>query len=275
MLFPDAAVTKRDVIAYYRAIAGVLLPHIGDRALTLARFPAGVDAHGWYQVRCPGRPSWLRTIPVSMRRGETIDYCAIDDEAGLVWAANAGGIELHPFLWRAARPDEHDVVVFDLDPAPGAGLAGCAHVALALRDALESQGLASWPKTSGWKGLHVYVPVRPVAPSAARGFARAVSETAARDLPELVTIDSRYVERHGRVLIDWRQNDPRRSLIAPYSMRALRRPLVSTPLRWAEVERIRDSRAGFVFGPDDVRRRLDEHGDLFAGVLDTPQHLPA
>jgi bifunctional non-homologous end joining protein LigD len=262
VLFPRIGFTKRDLIEYVYAMAPYLLPHVADRPLTLARFPDGIDGRGWYQVRCPGRPAWVGTTPVPDNRGGVIDYCVVNDEAGLVWTANMGAIELHPFLWRTScrKPD---FVVFDLDPSPASGLAGCARVALEIRSHLARIGLDGLPKTSGFKGLHVYAPVRDVTWDESPDIARGIAES----LSDIATTKTAYAQRRGRVLVDWRQNDPRRSLIAAYSLRATPEPSVSTPLTWDEVKRIADAGELPRCGPLEIRERVDAVGDLFAGVV--------
>jgi bifunctional non-homologous end joining protein LigD len=261
VMYPRTGFTKGELIDYYRAVARWLLPHIAGRPLTLGRFPDGVDGPGWYQVRCPSRPPWMETIAVPARGGGAIDYCVVRDEAGLIWAANTGAIELHPFLWRS--PDEPDVVVFDLDPSREAGLRSCARLACELRAMIPSDALV---KMSGLKGLHVYVPVRDTTWAEARSFSRHVAERATAELPSLATTSPRLSERRGRVLVDWRQNDPRRSLIAPYSLRGTPEPAVSAPVSWDEVERIADTGVAPRFGPRDVLKRVESMGDLFEPV---------
>ncbi len=253
VLWPRTGFTKGDMVAYYQRVAPVLVPHIADRALTLGRFPGGVDAPGFAQTECRGRPPWVATVPVRLTGGEVRNYCLLNDERSLLWAVNLGSIELHPFLAAGKRPDEPLVVVFDLDPAEGADIVACARMALRLRAELERVGLHGFAKTTGSRGLHVYVPLNtPHTFDRTRDFA---SEIAAR--------------LGGAVGIDWRQNHPRRSTVAPYSLRTTERPLVSTPVTWEEVER-----GELRYGPDQVLDRVAQAGDLFRPVLELRQELP-
>ena len=271
VLWPRAGFTKGDLVDYYLGVAPALVPHLAGRALTLGRFPSGVDAHGFAQTECRGAPKWMTTAELPLRSGEVRRYCVVDDAASLAWVANLGTIELHPFLALAARPDEPTAVVFDLDPGAGAGMAECREVALELRTALAARRLESFAKTSGSAGVHVLVPVGPGHPYArTKPFARAVAEELAAARPDLVTAASRRGERRGRVLVDWLQNDRGRSTVAAYSPRATDRPSVSTPVTWDEVERA--SRLDFDAG--DVLRRVERIGDPLGGALDSGQRLP-
>ena len=257
--------TKGEMIAYYREVAPVLLPHLAGRAVTLARFPDGVDGPGWYQSNCPA--GGARTVSITGPSGKTVRYCLIEDEEALVWAANLGSIELHPFLARADAPDRPLALVFDLDPGPPAGLMACCEVARLLRERLSP--LQSFVKTSGAKGLHVYVPVEATY-AQTRPLARALAARLAEELPALVTDKPHKAQRAGKVFIDWGQNDPNRSTIAPWSLRATRAPLVSMPLRWEELSQPR----ALAFTPQRALERLRREGDLFRPVLELRQPLP-
>jgi bifunctional non-homologous end joining protein LigD len=260
--------TKGDVADYYTRVAPVLLPHVAGRAVTLARFPEGVDEYGWYQTNCRQHPDWLPTVRVG-----TQDYCTVSNLASLLWAVNVGTIELHPLPATQERPHEPTAVVFDLDPGPPAGLAACCEAACALRESLAALSLVSFPKTSGSLGIHVHVPLAPGHRFAdTKAFARRVAEELAAACPDLVVARQTQALRAGKVLVDWGQNDATRSLPAPYSLRAMRVPTAATPLAWQEVERGGD---GLVFGPDEVIERLERLGDLFAGALGAAQRLPA
>jgi bifunctional non-homologous end joining protein LigD len=260
VLYPEAGFTKRDLLAYYRGVAPVLLPHLADRALHLGRFPDGVEAGGWLQANCRGAPEWLRTHTITGKRGQALRFCVIEDLASLLWAANLGTLELHPFQATITHPDEPRAIVFDLDPGPGCDLRHCAHAALALRDALAP--LACCVKTSGVKGLHVYVPVNGGARFAeAKAFAREIARVLASRHPEALTDHMAKAERTGRVFVDTSQNDPGKQTVAPYSLRATSVPLVSAPLAWSELA------APMAVSPATVLERVARGGDLFADVL--------
>ena len=277
VLWPKAGFTKAELLAYYAHVAPALLPHIAGRPLTLGRFPEGVERYGWYQTECRGHPEWLRTLAVAGRTGKGQRYCVLDDLPSLLWAANIGGIELHPFLARADRIDEPTHVVFDLDPGPPAGTLECWEVALRLRRVLAEVGLESFPKTSGSVGAHVYVPLNADHTyDQTKSFARAVAHSLAGGHPDLVVATTGRAARTGKVLVDWGQNDRIKSLIAAYSLRAMPFPTVSTPLTWDEVERAVDERRPdtLAFGPEEVLERVDRCGDLFRPVLELAQTLP-
>jgi bifunctional non-homologous end joining protein LigD len=254
--WPAGGYTKADLVRWYRALAPALLPHLRDRPLTLWRFPSGVEGRGFWQNECRGAPDFVRVEEVRGQR-----FCVVESVEALDWVANLGTIELHPFAWRFAEPERADAVVFDLDPGPPAGLAECCEVALLLR---ERVGAGASAKTSGASGLHVYVPTRESF-AGTKARARRVAEELAAERPDLVVARQSRSERRGRVLVDWLQNDATRSTVAPYSLRALTWPTVSTPVTWDEVE-TRDP-ARLVFTPDDVLARLDRVGDLFAPIL--------
>jgi bifunctional non-homologous end joining protein LigD len=241
VLYPAVGFTKRDLIAYYTAVADVLLPHVAGRPLTLGRWPSGVDRRGFAQMECRGAPEWMRTEPLTLASGAVRHYCVVDDLPSLVWVANLGTIELHPY------PDGR-ALIFDLDPQKGAGLLDAARAALQLRELLAERDLGCWPKTSGGDGIHVFVPLGQ-----------------RRDFGELRAFCDEVAAKLAapRIVVDCLQNHPRRSLAAPYSLRAADIPLVSTPLRWDEVEAASDVRA-LTFTASDVIARIAEHGDLFA-----------
>lgn len=275
VFWPATGFTKGQMLDYYRAVAPALLPHLAGRPLTLARFPDGVDGPGWYQSNCRGSPPWLPVAELTGRAGQRLRYCLVNDLAALLWVANLGTIELHPFLADAARPDRPHALVFDLDPGPPAGVIECAVVALDLRDALAARGLAACAKTSGAKGLHLYVPLDGTATYAeTKPFARAWAREAVARRPELVVDVMARAARGGRVFIDWGQNDPSKSTIAPYSLRATPRPGVSTPVGWDEVEvAARGLPERLAFSPEDVLARVARDGDRFAPVLELRQPL--
>lgn len=277
VLWPRAGFAKGDMVDYYRRVASVVLPHVARRPMTLGRFPNGVDGKGWAQTECRGRPDWMATAEVTIAGGRVRNYCLVDDAPSLLWAANQGTIELHPFLATADAPDEPLVVVFDLDPGPPATVIECCRVALWLRDALERHGLEAFPKTTGSAGLHVYVPLNsPHTFARTKAFARAVAADLAAEHPDHVVDVQATAARRGKVLVDWGQNDARRSTVAPYSLRAMPLPFVSTPLEWGEVERaLRRGRPELLrFEAGDVLRRIERDGDLFDPVTRLRQRLP-
>ncbi len=275
-LFPAAGWTKRDLVAYYLAVAPVLVPHLRGRPLTLARFPDGVDGRGFLQNECRGRPAWMRSADLRLRTGAVRRYCVLDEAAALAWVANLAAVELHPYLVDVADPDRPVALVLDLDPGEGASLVDCCRVALRLRLLLAEHGLDAPVKTSGGAGLHLAIPVRGASFAATKAFARTLAARLRADAPDAVTDDLRPGQRHGRVLVDWLQNEPRRSTVAPYSLRAAATPLVSTPLLWEEVEAAAaegDARPLLV-RPADVLERIGRHGDLYASALGPPARLP-
>jgi bifunctional non-homologous end joining protein LigD len=277
VLWPEAGFTKREMIDYYLRVSPALLPHVAGHALTLGRFPDGVDGPGFAQTECRGRPTWMRAAALPLRRGEIRRYCLADGPASLAWIANQGAIELHAFAASVEQPERPTAVLFDLDPGPGAGLLDCCAVALRLRSELERQGLVSLPKTSGGFGLHVYVPLGRVHGwDETKAFARAVAGRLATEHPEQVTETARRSLRAGRVLIDWLQNDRTRTTAVAYSLRTMDVPRVSTPVGWEELEGA--VRAGTArklsFSPEDVLERLERLGDPFRPVLELAQGLP-
>jgi bifunctional non-homologous end joining protein LigD len=257
VLFPAVGFTKADLVGYYRAVAPAILPQLSDRATTLVRFPDGVNGPGWFQVNCRGRPDWLPVCTVRGQRGQSLSYGIFDRVDALVWAAGIGTIELHPFLWRTATPERPEIILFDLDPIAPAGLVACARVALLVRDRLAGRSPAV--KTSGRKGLHVSIPAGGVDFAGAKALARQVGDELAAAAPHLVASAAARADRTGRVRIDWVQNDPGRSTIAAWSLRALPRPGVSMPVSWDEVEAA--ARSGrdehLIFTPGDALRRLE------------------
>ena len=248
-------VTKRWLVGWYEAVAAVLLPHLRGRPLTMARFPRGIAGRGFLQNECRGAPDYMTTATLELRGGRTRTYCVVDDVRSLLWVANQGTVELHPYLGEPPA-----AIAFDLDPQPPRGLDDARRVALRLRAELPDAVV----KTSGATGLHVFVPNRERRGyDETRAFARAVADRLAAETPEEVSASTRPADRAGRVFVDWMQNHPRRSTIAPYSLRALRdRPGVSAPLAWEEVERGGPLR----LTPEEVLARIDAHGDLFAAA---------
>ena len=279
VLYPDSGLTKGGLIDYYVAAAPVLLPHLAGRPLTVTRWPDGVQGKSFFQKQAPAhRPPWVATATVPTERKQ-IDYVLAEDLATLVWLANLAAIELHAPLARAPQMRRPTSMVFDLDPGPPATAIECCRVALTLHGTFERLGLQSFAKTSGSKGLQVYVPLnRPDATyEQTKAFARTVAELLEQSEPELVVSRMTKSRRAGKVLIDWSQNDARKTTVSVYSLRAVERPSASTPLEWEEVSAALDSRdpASLAFTPEQVLARIGQHGDLFAGVLSLVQELPA
>jgi bifunctional non-homologous end joining protein LigD len=275
VLYPRAGFTKAQVIEYYTRVAPVLLPHLRGRPLTLKRYPNGVEGGHFYEKQCPAhRPPWVRTAAVPTR-SKTIRFCLADDLPTLVWLANLADLELHTSLSLAQDVRRPTVLAFDLDPGPPATIVECAQVALELREAFDHLGLAAFPKTSGSKGMQVYVPLNtPTTYDRTKTFALAIAELLERRRPELVVSDMRKDLRGGKVLVDWSQNDEHKTTVCVYSLRALERPTASTPLRWDEVEAASGGER-LAFSSDDVLERVGRDGDLFAPVLELEQALPA
>jgi bifunctional non-homologous end joining protein LigD len=270
VLYPEAGFAKRDVIDYYARIAPVVLPHLEGRALTLKRYPNGVDAQFFYEKNAPShRPEWVTTARVG-----SIDYVVVDQEATLVWLANLADLELHTSLALVDDPPRPTLVAFDLDPGPPATVVECCRVAELLRGMFEGLGLECFAKTSGSKGMQIYLPLNSEATFAqTKGFSKAVAELLAREEPGLVVARQTKSARTGKVLVDWGQNDVNKTTINVYSLRAMPRPTVSTPVTWDEVRAVKQPE-DLTFDAAEVLRRIDEHGDLFAPVLTLVQRLP-
>ena len=280
VFYPEAGFTKGQVIEYYTRIAPVLLPHLRGRHLTLKRYPDGVNGQFFYEKQCPGhRPEWVRTAGVwSRHNGREIEYCLADDLATVVWLANLADLEMHTPLAYASDPKQPTLLAFDLDPGPPATIVECAEVACRLRDAFDHFGLVAFPKTSGSKGMQLYVPLNtPTGYERTKPFAQGVAQVLERRHPELIVSDMNKQRRRGKVFIDWSQNDEHKTTVSAYSLRARERPTVSTPVEWDEVEavlRSRDPRE-LEFTSDEVLERVAGHGDIFAPVLELEQELPA
>ncbi len=278
-VWPDGTVTKADVVRWYAAVAGVLLPHVRGRPLTLRRWPDGVAGPGFDPMDCGGAPAWLRTAALTLRDGRVRHHCLVDDLPGLLWVANLGTLELHPYPTRADAHDSPGLLVFDLDPRPPAGLADACRVALRVRDVAAVSGMLAWVKASGAAGLHVLVPLAAGHTIAeTRATARWIAHGLAAETPDLVTASTLAADRAGRVFVDWMRNDARRSLIAPYSLRVTPDGLtVSAPLRWQEVEAAaaRADAVGLRIGMHAALERLDRLGDLLAGLPHGGKALPA
>ncbi len=280
VLYPRSGFTKRDLVDWCVAIAPALLPHLHDRPLTLKRYPDGVEGKAFYEKQSPKhRPEWVQTTCVwSEHSKREIHYTLCQDLPTLVWLANLADLELHPSLARAPAIERPTALAFDLDPGAPASVVECCEVALALRELFEQLGLRAFAKTSGSKGLQVYVPLNDETTTyaATKPFAHAVADLLEQRHPSLVLARMAKAERGGKVFVDWSQNDEHKTTVSVYSLRAKATPSVSTPLAWDEVEACRenDDPALLAFGPEQVLARVAEHGDLFAEVLSLQQSLP-
>ena len=279
VLYPDVGFTKGEMVDYYAAVAPVLLGHLSERPLTLKRYPDGVQEQYFYEKRCPThRPEWVQTAAIwSERQEEPIDYCVVADLPSLIWVANLASIELHTSLSCARDMESPTMLVFDLDPGPPAGLRECCRVALWIREMFEALGLTTLVKTSGSKGLQVYLPLNsPVGYEQTKAFARAVAELLEKQHPRVVLSRMTKRLRPGKVLIDWSQNDPHKTTVCVYSLRARERPTISTPLTWEEVEQgsRRRKEQQLSAEPATLLERVERHGDLFAPLLSLTQTLP-
>jgi bifunctional non-homologous end joining protein LigD len=272
VLYPAAGFTKGEVIDYYTRIAPIALPHLSGRALTLKRYPNGVDGKYFYEKQRPSHaPDWVRSEAIEMG-DRTIDFVVCDDLPTLVWLANLADLELHPSLALADEPDRPTVLAFDLDPGEPAGLDECRQVALLLRETLGHLGLDCFAKTSGSKGMQVYAPLNTTVDfEDTKPFAHALAQLIEREHGELVVSRMKKELRPGKVLIDWSQNTRHKTTIAAYSLRARERPTVSTPVSWDEVE---NPDAKLVFEAGEMIERVEDVGDLFAPVLELEQKLP-
>jgi bifunctional non-homologous end joining protein LigD len=272
-LWPGTGFTKGAMIDYYARVAPVLLPHLAGRPITLRRFPNGVAGASFFEKNCPGhRPPWVETVTMG-----DVGYCRVEEEATLVWLANLAAIELHPTLARWPHLEQPTTVVFDLDPGAPADVVTCARVALLLRQALGSIGLEAWAKTSGSKGLQVYVPLNhEVGYQATKPWSQALAQILERSHPDLIVTTQDRSARAGKVLIDWSQNTASKTTVAVYSLRARPRPTASTPLTWDEVDDAAGSGEAttLVFESDRVLERIETRGDLMAPVLEVEQELP-
>ncbi len=266
VLYPDGF-TKGQVLDYYTRIAPVLLPHLADRPLTLKRWPDGVQGHSFFEKNAPSyRPEWLRTetlpSPGSTKKRDSIDYAVIEELAALVWVANLATLELHTPMWRVGGGGP-DLLVFDLDPGPGTSIVECCEVALLLRPLLEAEGLTPIAKTSGSKGMQVYA--RTHVPDTST-YAKELAQRLEKERPQLVVHRMAKALRPGKVFVDWSQNNPAKTTVSVYSLRARDTPTVSTPLTWQEVETC-SSASELVFTSDDVLGRVEAQGDLFGPLL--------
>jgi len=279
VLYPKVGFTKGQVIDYYIRVAPVLLPHLKDRPLTMKRYPDGVEGEFFYEKNCPShRPKWVKTAKVwSEGNNRMMDYCLAQDLPTLVWAANLADLELHASLARKEKISRPTMMVFDLDPGAPADIVQCSQVGLWLRDLLGEMKLKSFAKTSGSKGLQVYVPLNmPVTFDQTKDLSRALAQYLEREHAALVTSNMSKAVRKAKVFVDWSQNDEHKTTICVYSLRAKEEPTVSTPVTWDEVEHcLKKKKAEFLkFRSDKVLTRVEKSGDLFASVEKLKQKLP-
>jgi bifunctional non-homologous end joining protein LigD len=288
VLYPATGTTKAEVLRYYVDVAEVMLPHLAGRPVTLKRFPDGVEAEGFFEKRCPPHaPDWIGRVQLGREGrekpgevgsgGKIVDHCDLAEVASLAWAANLGALELHVTMGAAPDTTVPTAVVFDLDPGAPADVRTCAEVALLVREVLDGLGLRSFPKTSGSKGLQLYVPLHDpeLTYARTRDFSQAVARLLATRHPGLVVAKQDRTLRPGKVLIDWYQNHLTKTTVCVYSLRARSRPTASTPVGWDEVEAAVGAGEGaLVFDLDDVRARVRAHGDRFAEVATSRQDLP-
>ena len=279
VFYPKVGFTKGQMIDYYTRIAPALLPHLHDRPLTLKRYPNGVEGEMFYEKNCPKhRPPWLETAQVwSDGNNRYMYYCMIQDLASMVWVGQLGTIELHTSLSLCKKLEQPQMLVFDLDPGPPATIVECCQVALWLREWFEGHGLHAFAKTSGSKGLQLYVPLNtPVDYDQTKRISKGLAQKLERERPKHVVHMQRKTLREGRVLIDWSQNDEYKTTVNVYSLRARDRPTVSTPVTWDEVAGCLEARDPdlLVFDSDAVLQRVEQLGDLFQPVLKLKQKLP-
>ena len=278
-LYPSFGFTKARILEYYRGISPFILPHLKNRALTLKRYPEGVEKDFFFEKRCPShRPAWVKTAGLPQQDGETMTFCLVNDLETLIWVENLASLELHVPLARAGTPETPDSMVFDLDPGDPANILDCARVALILRDLLAPLHLTSYVKTSGMKGLHVYVPLNREETTfeETKKFSKAVAEVLQRNYPDLVTAKMAKEYRKKRVFINWSQNDSSKTMVCVYSLRAREKPFVSFPLAWEELE----SSAGqgdpekLLVTHAEAVSRAEKNGDLFGDLIGKKQKLP-
>jgi len=279
ILYPKVRFTKGQVIDYFIRVAPVLLPHLKDRPLTMKRYPDGVEGEFFYEKNCPShRPQWVKTAKVwSEGNQRLMHYCLANDLPTLVWAANLADLELHTSLSRKDKIERPTMMVFDLDPGPPADIVQCCQVGIWLRDLLAKMKLKSFAKTSGSKGLQVYVPLNtPVTYDDTKGLSRSLAQHLESEHPDLVTSNMSKAVRKGKVLVDWSQNDEHKTTICVYSLRAKEEPTVSTPVTWNEVENcLKKKNAELLkFRSDQVLARMEKLGDLFEPVENLKQKPP-
>jgi bifunctional non-homologous end joining protein LigD len=278
VLWPAVGFTKGEAIDYYARVAEAILPHLDERPLTRVRFPNGVDAQRFYEKRSPqGTPDWVEKAPIEMGREGVLDFVVCDQPATLIWLAQLAALELHPSLSLRTDPEQPTVLAFDLDPGEPASVIDCCRVALTVRELFARFDLECFPKTSGSKGLQVYLPLNgDVTYEVTKPFAHTVAQAMERDDPKRITSRMKRDLRRGKVFVDWSQNDRAKTTVAVYSLRARERPTVSTPLTWDEVADAADDGEpeSLRFETSQVLDRIERQGDLFAPVLELRQELP-
>jgi bifunctional non-homologous end joining protein LigD len=280
VLWPETGFTKAQMIDYYTRIAPAMLPHLSGRPVTLKRYPDGVDADFFFEKECPAyHPDWvsISTMP-SRNVRQRVNFCVVENVSTLVWLANLATIEFHTLLSKDGEFDKATFVAFDLDPGPPADILDAAWAAERLHEMLVEMGLKAFAKVSGGKGVHVYVPVnRPVPFERTKEFAKGIALEMERRYPERVTSIMRKDVRGGKVFVDWSQNDPHKTTVCAYSLRARERPVVSAPVTWSELEEARKRRQARDLRLEawEVLQRVEDEGDLFEPVLELKQDLPA
>ncbi len=279
VLYPATGFTKQQIIDYYARIAPAIIPHLAGRPLTRKRYPNGVDEEFFYEKNAPQhRPDWVQTVQIwSEGNRRMVHYILANDLPTLIWLANLAAIELHPSLSMAKDITCPTMMVFDLDPGPPANIVQCCQVGMWLREIFEHFGLKSFPKTSGSKGLQIYVPLNtPTKYELTKTFSHALAQLLEQEHADMVVSDMKKQLRTGKVLVDWSQNDEHKTTVAVYSLRAREHPTVSTPVTWDEVERTLKKRDAnlLVFEAKQTVARVEKMGDLFAAVLELKQKLP-
>jgi bifunctional non-homologous end joining protein LigD len=277
VMYPDVGFTKGEVVNYYVRISRFMLPHLKNRPVTLKRYPGGVRDEFFYEKNCPvHRPPWVTTSGMPTP-SKVLNLCVVQDLPGLVWIANLASLEVHTYLSTIRNFERPSFVAFDLDPGPPANVLDAFRVGVRLRDLLAELGLRCFPKVSGGKGLHLYVPLNtPTEFDKTKVFARRVARTLERDDPKRVVSNMRKDLRVGKIFVDWSQNDRHKTTVCVYSLRARERPTVSMPVTWEELEAAAKARKPqrLVFEADAAVQRAETHGDLFEPVLTLKQKLP-
>ena len=279
VLYPKVGFTKGQVIDYFIRIAPALLPHLEGRPLTLKRYPNGVDGMFFYEKNCPPhKPEWVKTAKIwSEGNNRFMYYCMAADLSTLVWLGNLADLELHTSFSRATDMQRPTVIAFDLDPGPPANIIQCCQVGLWIREIFKGFGMEAFPKTSGSKGLQVYVPLNtPATYEQTKPFARAIARLLESRYPDRVVSEMKKSLRGNKVFVDWSQNDDYKTTVCVYSLRAKERPTASTPVTWQEVEIClkKEDPELLVFTSDQVLKRVEKMGDLFEPVLNLKQKLP-